>query len=47
MACNCGSKKAAPKSFTVTAQNGDRKTYSTEVEAAAAAKRLNGTYRGN
>lgn len=47
MACNCGSKKAAAKTFTVTLPGGDRKTYSTEVEAAAAAKRLNGTYRAN
>lgn len=46
MPCNCGSKK--PQSTTTyvhTSPTGERKTYKTEVEAAAAAKRLGGTYR--
>jgi hypothetical protein len=47
MACSCGSNKssATPKTFVVTTPGQSPKTYSTEVEAAAAAKRGGGTYR--
>jgi hypothetical protein len=47
MACSCSSKKASvkPKSFTVTAKDGTKKSYATEVEAAAAARRLEGSYK--
>ena len=48
MSCSCNKNKTAagkPKSFTVTAKDGTKKSYSTEVEAAAAARRLSGTYK--
>ncbi len=47
MACACGNNKSAQSSstFVVTKPNGERNTYKTEVEAAAAAKRTGGTYR--
>lgn len=47
MACNCGSKKkgAAPTKYVVTAPSGTILEYSTEIEAIASAKRLNGTWR--
>lgn len=48
MACPCGKNKNAagkPKSFTVTGKDGSKKSYSNEVEAAAAARRLQGTYK--
>lgn len=48
MACACGKNKAAngkPKSFTVTGKDGTKKSYSNEVEAAAAAKRMQGSYK--
>lgn len=45
MACNCGSNKTAPKTYVVTEPSGAKKTYKTEVEAIAAAKRTGGTYR--
>lgn len=48
MGCNCGSNKAntAPKSYVVTDPNTKAtKSYKTEVEAIAAAKRVGGTYR--
>lgn len=46
MACNCG-KKSMPsnRTYVHTAPDGTRKTYKTEVEAAAATKRVGGTYR--
>lgn len=47
MACNCGSKKAAKVTYTVTKPNGERQAFSTEVEAASAAKRTGGTYRAS
>lgn len=48
MGCSCNGNKAAtakPKSFTVTAKDGSKKAYATEVEAAAAARRLQGSYQ--
>jgi hypothetical protein len=46
MACACGKNKTASNStFVVTKPNGERVTFKTEVEAAAAAKRAGGTYR--
>lgn len=47
MGCNCGNKAGtAPKSFVVTdPKAGTNKSYRTEVEAIAAAKRVGGTYR--
>lgn len=47
MGCNCGSNKtAAPKTYVVTdPKAGTTKSYKTEVEAIAAAKRVGGTYR--
>lgn len=45
--CNCGSNKGtAPKTYIVTdPSNKTTKSYRTEVEAIAAAKRVGGTYR--
>jgi len=48
MACSCSNKNAQtgkPKSFTVTGKDGTKKSYSSEVEAAAAARRLQGSYK--
>jgi len=47
MPCNCGKNKAgqAQKTYVHTAPTGQQKTYKTEVEAAAAQRRLGGTYR--
>lgn len=46
MACACGTKNGkAPASWVVTAPNGQKTTYSSEVEAAGAAARVGGTYR--
>jgi hypothetical protein len=46
MACACGKNKTTTNStFVVTKPTGERTTYKTEVEAAAAAKRVGGTYR--
>lgn len=47
MACACGKNKqnTPAKTYVVTKPSGDRSTYKTEVEAAAAAKRHGGTYR--
>lgn len=47
MACACGNKKtgSTSKTYLHTSPSGERKTYKTEVEAAAAAKRSGGTYR--
>jgi hypothetical protein len=46
MACACGKKtNASSKSYVHTSPTGERKTYKSEVEAAAAAKRIGGTYR--
>ena len=46
--CSCSKGKTAegkPKSYTVTAANGAKTSYRSEVEAAAAAKRLQGSYK--
>ena len=47
MACSCSRNKAqsAPKSYTVTTKTGEKKAYKTEIEAAAAARRLGGSYK--
>lgn len=46
MGCNCGANKNAPApTYVVTSPNGERKSYKTEVEAVAAAKRVGGTYK--
>jgi len=47
MGCGCGSSGAnqTQKTYVHTSPQGERKTYSSEVEAAAAAKRVGGTYR--
>lgn len=46
MGCNCGSKSASTKKlWVVTTPSGEKKTYSTEVEAVASAKRVGGTYK--
>lgn len=45
MACACQSGKSAPQNYTVTAPGGAKTSYRTEVEAAAAAKRVGGTYK--
>jgi hypothetical protein len=44
--CNCGNKTAAPKTYVVTNPDKSTRSYKTEVEAVAAAKRVPGaTYR--
>lgn len=46
MACACGSKTSQTTTLYVhTAPDGQKTTYKSEVEAAAATKRLGGTYR--
>jgi hypothetical protein len=50
MGCSCQNGKNAdgtPKTrtFTVTTGSGDKKSYSSEVEAAAAARRSGGSYK--
>lgn len=47
MGCNCGANKTSvPKSYVVTdPTTKTNKSYRTEVEAIAAAKRVGGTYR--
>lgn len=46
MGCNCGNKAGkASKTYVVTDKNGAKKSYRTEVEAVAAAKRTGGTYK--
>lgn len=46
MGCNCGSRSSSSKAlWQVTASDGSKHTYSTEVEASAAAARMGGTYR--
>lgn len=47
MGCSCGSNATAskPKSYIVTAPDGTKKAYATDIEAIAAAKRVGGTWR--
>jgi len=45
MACACGANKGPAATYVVTKPSGDKQTYSSEIEAAAAAKRVGGTYR--
>lgn len=46
MGCNCGTNSApAQATYVVTLPSGQRATYQTEVEAAAAAQRQGGTYK--
>jgi hypothetical protein len=46
MGCACGNKKnAVQQTYLVTSPNGSTKTYSTEIEAVAASKRVGGTWR--
>ena len=47
MGCGCGSTTTnqANKTYVHTSPTGERKTYKSEVEAAAAQQRLGGTYR--
>lgn len=49
--CSCNKNKTgttttqSSKTYLVTTASGEQKTYKTEVEAAAAVKRLGGMYR--
>jgi hypothetical protein len=48
MGCSCQSKNATTgqaKTYQVTSRDGTKSTYKTEVEAAAAARRLQGSYK--
>lgn len=46
MACACGKNAAGKKlSYVVTAPGGKQTTYSTELEAKAAALRVGGSWR--
>lgn len=46
MACACGKKSdGARKTYVVKSPDGSTKTYSTELEAKAAALRVSGTWR--
>jgi hypothetical protein len=51
MGCGCGSSATstaqaqANRTYVHTSPEGERKTYKSEVEAAAAQQRLGGTYR--
>lgn len=47
MGCNCGANKgtSTPKSYVVTAPDGTKTSYRTDIEAIAAAKRVGGTWR--
>lgn len=46
MACSCQSKKkGVAQIWVVTAPDGEKKSYASEVEAAGAAARVGGTYR--
>jgi hypothetical protein len=48
MGCACNSSKGgapAPKAYVVTLPDGQKKSYRTEVEAIAAAKRVGGTWK--
>ena len=45
MACACGKKLAVRKTYIVTFTDGTSKSYSSEVEARAAAERRGGSWR--
>lgn len=45
MGCSCQDKKKAPSTYVVRSPDGSTKTYKTEVEATAAAKRVGGTWK--
>lgn len=46
MGCACQNKgPKLVKSYTVTSPDGTKKSYKTEVEASAAAKRVGGTWK--
>lgn len=45
MACACGANKSASATYVVTKPDGSKTSYSSEVEASAAAQRTGGTYR--
>lgn len=45
MACACGANKGPSATYVVTKPDGQKTSYSSEIEAAAAAKRVGGTYR--
>lgn len=45
MGCNCGPKKAAPKSYVHTAKDGTVTAFKSETEAKAAVARKGGTYK--
>lgn len=45
MACACSKKNEAPRTYTVTSASGEQKSYSSEIEAKAAAIRTGGVVR--
>jgi hypothetical protein len=45
MACGTCAKRQGRQTYLYTAPNGDKKVFSTEVEAKAAVARKGGTYR--
>jgi hypothetical protein len=45
MGCSCQKPKASTASYVVTAPDGKKKTYATETEATAAARRVGGTWK--
>jgi hypothetical protein len=49
MACSCGKggSTTAKKTYTVTTPSGEKKTYSSEVEATSAARRTGGTWKAS
>ncbi|MGO1312780.1 MAG: hypothetical protein ACTMKW_09555 [Brevibacterium aurantiacum] len=45
MACACGKKSGMAKTYLHVSKDGTQKSYSSEVEALAAQRRLGGTVR--
>lgn len=45
MGCSCQKPKAVAKTYVVTSPDGTKKSYKTEVEATAAARRVGGTWK--
>jgi len=46
--CSCSKNKTAagkPKSYVVTAKDGTKHAYKSDIEAAAAAKRMQGSWK--